>query len=241
MIFHDLFGSKGEIYKKIIVLLSSGTADFNKICESLNYTKSGAMSRYLDNLIEASFISRDFTWSVKSGETSRLSLYRLSDNYLRFYIKYVMPSEQRILLGNFDDISMSSLPEWNSVMGLQFENLVLKNRIKIQKYLGIKSQDIISDNPFFQRKTNACKGCQLDYMIQTRFNTLFVCEIKFSTKEITSNIIDIMKTKLSNLVVPKGFACLPVLIHIGGVSDEVIDSRYFTEIIDFSNFLEGKD
>lgn len=240
LIFHDLFGSKGTIYKKIIVLLSSGPADLKKISESLNYSKSGVMSKYLDNLIEASFISRDFTWSIKSSEISRLSQYRLSDNYLRFYMKYVMPSEQRILLGHFSDISMASLPAWNSVMGLQFENLVLKNRNRIQEYLGIKAQDIVSDNPFFQRRTNAHQGCQIDYLIQTRFNTLFVCEIKYSSREIKTNVIDSMKTKLENLVVPKSFACLPVLIHIGGVDDEVVDAGYFTEIIDFSHFLEEK-
>lgn len=240
LIFHDLFGKKGEIYKKIIELLTSGPGDINRICEKLHYTKSGALSKYLDNLIEASFISRDFTWNIKSGEISRLSQFRLSDNYLRFYMKYVIRNEQRILLGNFNDISMSSLPEWNAVMGLQFENLVLKNRAKIQEHLGIKPQDIISDNPFFQRKTATHKGCQIDYLIQTRFNTLFVCEIKFSSKEIKPDIIDAMQMKSENLVVPKGFACLPVLIHISGVDDAVVDKGYFTEIIDFSNLLEEK-
>lgn len=240
LIFHDLFGNRGEIYKKIIALLSLGPADINKICEKLDYTKSGALSKYLDNLIEASFISRDFTWSIKSGEISRLSQFRLSDNYLRFYMKYVIHNEQRILVGNFGDISMSALPEWNSVMGLQFENLVLKNRFKIQEHLGIKAQDIICDNPFFQRQTAVQKGCQIDYLIQTRFNTLFVCEIKFSGKEIKTDVIDAMKTKLANLIVPKGFACLPVLIHVGGVDDVVVDKGYFIEIIDFSHLLEEK-
>ena len=213
-------------------MLSSGAADFNKLCKHLDYAKSGALSKYLDNLIEASFISRDFTWSIKDGEISRLSQYRLSDNYLRFYMKYVMRNEQRILSGNFSGLAMSALPEWSAIMGLQFENLVLKNRDKIKDILGIKSQDVISDNPFFQRKTLAHKGCQIDYLIQTRFNALFVCEIKFSNKEIKSDIIDDMKTKLGNLVVPRGFACLPVLIHINGVDDAVTDTTYFTDIID---------
>lgn len=241
LIFHDLFGNKGEIYKKISELLSSGPANLNKISEQLSYTKSGALSKYLDNLIEASFISRDFTWSIKNGEISRLSQFRLSDNYLRFYMKYVMSNEQKISLGNFGDISMSSLPEWNSVMGLQFENLVLKNRAKIQEYLGIKAQDIVSDNPFFQRKTVSQQGCQIDYLIQTRFNTLFVCEIKFSAKEIKADVIDYMKEKLVRLSTPKGFSCLPVLIHVNGVDSAVEDKKYFTEIIDFSLFLEGKN
>lgn len=241
LIFHDLFGNKGEIYKKIIELLSSGPADINKICDKVSYTKSGALSHYLENLIEASFISRDYTWGIKDGEISRLSQFRLSDNYLRFYMKYVKSNKQKILLGNFNNISMSSLPEWNAVMGLQFENLVLKNRKKIQEYLAIKAQDIVSDNPFFQRKTTIQKGCQIDYMIQTRFNNLFVCEIKFSNREIKSEIIDSMKRKLSNIALPKGFACLPILIHVNGVEDAILDAAYFTEIIDFSKLLDDEN
>jgi hypothetical protein len=143
LIFHDLFGHNGEIYKKIIALLSTGPANLNKICEHINYTKSGALSKYLDNLVEASFISRDFTWSIKSGEISRLSQYRLSDNYLRFYMKYIVKNAQKILLGTYNEVSMSSLPEWNQVMGLQFENLVLKNRSKIKQILGIKPEDVV--------------------------------------------------------------------------------------------------
>lgn len=240
LIFHDLFGSKGEIYKKIIERLSVGTADLNEICEYLNYTKSGAMSKYLDNLIEASFITRDFTWLLKNGEISRLSHFRLSDNYLRFYIKYVLPNEQKILLENFDEISMSSLSEWNTIMGLQFENLVLKNRRKIKDVLGIKPADIVTENPFFQRKTSTMSGCQIDYLIQTRFKTLFVCEVKFSTREIKTDVIDDMKEKLARLSVPRGFALCPVLIHVNGVSDALMDTRYFTEIIDFEQLLEAK-
>jgi hypothetical protein len=135
--------------------------------------------------------------------------------------------------------SLNSLPGWNSMMGLQFQNLVLHNRSLIQKRLHIRPEDIVIDNPYFQRKTVAHKGCQIDYMIQTKFNNLFACEIKFSKNVVGPDIIPEMEEKLSRLTHPRGFSYWPVLIHVNGVSEKVEDSGFFTEIIDFSEFLKN--
>jgi hypothetical protein len=90
-------------------------------------------------------------------------------------------------------------------MGLQFENLVLSNRKEIHQWLMLKPEEIVSDNPYFQRKTEKQKGCQIDYLIQTRYNTLFVCEIKFSKNEFDISIINEMKEKLSRAYPSTGF------------------------------------
>jgi hypothetical protein len=216
----------------------NGPKEFNAICKALEYSKSSTLLEYLDDLIAAGFISRDYTWLVKSGKSSRLSHFRLSDNYLRFYLKYISPNKDRILRDGFESEAISSLPGWNTIMGLQFENLVLKNRKKIWKALGIKAADIVADNPYFQNQTTAKKGCQIDYLIQTRFNTLFACEIKFSSQTIKSDVIPEIKEKLSRIALPKRFSCWPILIHVNGVNDSVADSGYFTKIIDFSLLLD---
>jgi hypothetical protein len=88
-----------------------------------------------------------------------------------------------------------------------------------------------------QRKTGRSKGCQIDYLIQTRYNNLFVCEIKFSKNRIDVDIIDEVKEKIARIAHPKGFSCFPVLIHVNGVQDAVVESEYFSQIIDFSTLL----
>jgi hypothetical protein len=64
-------------------------------------------------------------------------------------------------------------------MGLQFENLVLNNRKKLIELLNIHLADVIYDNPYFQNTTERKQACKINYLIQTRFDTLYVCEIKF--------------------------------------------------------------
>lgn len=80
-------------------------------------------------------------------------------------------------------------------------------------------------------------GCQIDYLIQTRFNTLYVCEVKFSRQPIGKSIENEMKQKISSLARPKGYACLPVLIVVNDVHESVLEDNYFIKIIHFSEFL----
>ncbi len=237
-IFHDLFEKRSTIYRPLVNALANGPMSFEDICDACGYPKSGTLSEYLNDLLQSGFISRDYTWWPKSGKSSQLSHYRLSDNYLRFYLKYVIPNRDKIQRGLFVSRSLATLPGWSTVMGLQFENLVLKNRAKIWNKLGIRAEDIVTDNPYFQKKTSSKKGCQIDYLIQTRFNTLFACEIKFSRNPLSSAVIDEMKEKLAALQLPKRFSCWPVLIHVNGINDGVQDSGYFAEIIDFNAMCE---
>jgi uncharacterized protein len=237
MIFSDLFGENSAIYERLVLLLVKGTLSLNEICEKLKKQKSGHISKMLNHLIATGFITRDYTWHLKSGEESSLSVYRLSDNYIRFYLKYIKKYHARIERNHFDDIALSSLPGWNTIMGLQFENLVLSNRDLIIKKLNIHRSDILIDNPYFQTKTTRTQGCQIDYLIQTRLHTLYACEVKFSRQRIGIEVIKQMQTKLKQFVIPKRCHCLPVLIHVNGVEDSVLDADYFFEIIDFTEFL----
>ena len=239
LIFHDLFSKRNAAYKEIVEVLSSGHMELNEIRKEINYPRSGVISTYLENLKEAGFISRDFTWNIKSGEVARLSHFRLSDNYLRFYLKYIVHNLDKISRDELDDISMTSLRNWDIMMGLQFENLVLKNRKLIKERLRLRVEDIVVDNPYFQCKSTHHARCQVDYLIQTRFKVLYVCEIKFSINEIKSDIIKEMQNKVERLKLPHGFACCPILIHVNGVQNSVVDSGYFTEVIDFGEFLKG--
>ncbi len=123
-------------------------------------------------------------------------------------------------------------------MGLQFENLVVHNRKTFLKLAGISPEEIVMDGPFFQRPTKRQPGCQIDYMIQTRFHNLYICEIKFSKNLIDKKIIEEMEEKRKRLKVPRHFSIRPVLIHVNGVEDTVLDEGYFDKVIDFSQLLE---
>ena len=234
-IFNDLFSSRGEIYKKIITSLSQGMKTSAALQKTLSYSASGTLSQYLKALEICGFISKHPDWSLKTGKPSKLILYRLSDNYLRFYIHYIEPNLMKIEQGLFLESPLSSLPGWEPMLGFQLENLLLKNRFLLYQALGIHAQDIMIDNPYVQKTSGRKKGCQIDYLIQTKSNTLLVCEIKMRRRELGLEVIDAMKTKIASLALPKGFGIAPVLLHLGPISDALLSSRYFYRIIDIAD------
>ncbi len=237
-IFSDLFGRRSEKYKQIVRLLVDGNLEYGEICEKLGVGKSGLVSDYLNDLVMSGFISRDNTWNPKTATTAPLLFkYSLRDNYLRFYLKYIESKLPEIDRNVYQIKSLSSLSGWSTIMGLQFENLVLNNRQFIHQCLKLSADDIVVENPFFQHANSRRPGCQIDYMIQTKTNVLYVCEIKFSRNEIKKDIIKEVKMKIAKLSLPRGMSFCPVLIHVNGVNDSVIDENYFTEIIDFGDVL----
>lgn len=238
-IFYDAFSRKSKYYREIIELLAIGPRDIKSITQALQIPSNGRLTEILNELTLAGFIQRDFTWNLKSQKDSSLSQYRLSDNYLRFYCHYLAPQSAKIERGDYHYKSISALPNWSIMAGLQFENLVLNNRQMILAACGIKYDDLINHGPYFQRKTTRIRGCQIDYLIQTRYNTLYIIEIKFSKDAIGCSVIEEVEKKLACINDNKRFSIRPVLVHVNGITEELINTDYFDAIIDFGQLLNN--
>jgi hypothetical protein len=236
--FSDLFSRRSKLYQEIVECLTDGPKTLTQIREMLGKNRGGVYSTYLDNLVKASYVKRDFTWNFDTTKLGKQTKFRLSDNYLRFYLKYIAPQLMQIENGFYSYPSLSTLPAWETIMGLQFENLVVHNRQSIWKILRIDPSDIIMEGPFFQRHTKAQSGCQIDYLIQTRFHTIYLIEIKFSKNLIGTTVIEEVEQKRQKLIVPKYCSIRPVLIHVNGIEENVKDTRYFNQIIDFGELLD---
>ena len=236
-IFSDLFSKKAQTYTDIVSTLSKEPLTLGEICHALQIQKSGSVSNYLRDLVLAGFLTEDCTWNLKSKISSTLKQFRLSDNYLRFYLKYIQPNKEKILKDLFENRSLLNLPGFETIMGLQFENLVVNNIKEVFKLLKIDPIEVVMAGPFFQRKTKLQKGCQVDLLIQTRYQTLYLCEIKFYASEITKHVVEEMEEKIRRLTYPRGYSIRPILLHVNGVSQGVKESEIFTQIIDFSEFF----
>jgi hypothetical protein len=232
-IFSDLFSRRAPSYKKIVMRLADGDADLSQICQALQVEKGGLMSEYLTDLEETQYIQRYNGWNLKDGKRLKTSRYRLKDNYLRFYLKYIEPHADAIVRGR-----LKKVPAWDAILGLQFENLVVNHCKQLYSLLKIPLDQIIRDGPYRQRQTKLHRGCQIDYLLQLQYNSLYLCEIKYSSKPIGIEIVEEVQEKMHRLSHPKVcFSIRPVLIHVNGVSDALLENSFFTHIIDFSQFL----
>lgn len=234
-IFNDIFGHRSEDYKTIIKLLVHGALDQTELCEKLGIVQTGGFSKILNVLQQSGFIARDYTWDG-NVKRSKIYKYRLRDNYLRFYLKYIDPKKELINQGLYQDLHLEELPEWQTIMGLQFENLVLNNLSAIQRLLQISPTSVLSASPYYQHKTLRKEACQIDLLIQTK-HTLYVCEIKFR-KQIPLSVVEEVKEKINKLKVPKTTSIRPVLIYEGELSANVNSENFFSHLIPFAELLQ---
>jgi len=232
-IFSDLFARRNRSYKEIVSCLASGWLTMGELAEKVGLSKGGDFSALLDNLVEAGFISRDGGWNIGQEREERLGHYRVSDNYVRFYLKYIEPYKKRILIGH-----RNALPRgWMSIMGLQFENLVCNNGSSLFRILRLNDDEVVWAGPHIQRATSSQQGCQIDYLIQTKYRVLYLCEIKFSEREIPFSIVKEVAEKAKRLKIPRGFSLRCILIHVNGISERLQYDTFFSNIIDFAEFL----
>tara|TARA_B110000459_G_C16580577_1_gene481081 strand:+ start:278 stop:1294 length:1017 start_codon:yes stop_codon:yes gene_type:complete len=236
-IFYDLFHGKGSLYKKILDSLKNGMKTLSDVRKITGIPHGGMLSNLTEHLITAGFVQKQSLWSFKTHNPLKQSLYRICDPYMCFYLKLIEPQRNKIGLNGFQNTNISSLSGFEPHMGLQLEQLLLQNSAVLLKYMGISPADIIASGPFRQSKTTAKAGCQIDYLVQTTTKNLFICEFKFKRQELGVDIIPQMQEKVTALNVPRGFAVIPVLFHIGGVSTNIATNDYFYRIIDIADFL----
>jgi hypothetical protein len=237
-IFHDLFEHKGESYRKILQALVEGMKTQQEIRIFLKLEEGGTLSDYLKNLVASGFISEHYQWLLKKGTIGKQKLYRLSDCFLRFQLKYVEPYRDLIEQGSYKKAATGKLPGWDSIMGFQLESLLLTNREFLFHALGLDPSTVICDNPYIQTPTVRRKGCQIDYLIQTKMNSLIICEFKFSKNELSSSVLSELKEKYETLSIPRGFGKALALFHIGGVSPKIEESPLLYRVIDLRDLLE---
>lgn len=236
-IFSDSFALENIKYRKIIFSLLTAPKSFTEVCKDLRVDKNGAISEMLENLQLAGFLSRDYVYKP-DGKISKKSQFRISDNYVRFYVKYILPQRDKILKNVFKFSTLENLPQWSSIMGLQFQNTMLANLHLIILKLDIDASTIITAGPYFQTKNSKIKeSCQIDLLIQVKHNSFYLCEFKFK-KSIGTEVIDEIEKKAKALSRPKNTSIHPVLIYAGVLSEEVIDADYFSKIINAESFLE---
>ena len=67
-----------------------------EIRKALDYPRGGTLSEIMKALIVSGFVSAYYTWTPKTGKEGKSYLYRLSDNYIRFFLKYIEPNLSKI-------------------------------------------------------------------------------------------------------------------------------------------------
>ena len=92
--------------------------------------------------------------------------YRIKDNYTRFYLHYVESRRTAITKGLFKFSSLEQLKGWDSILGLQFENLVLNHVEDLFPHLGLGIRWYCPHRLICARPDSQAKDARLTFLFK---------------------------------------------------------------------------
>lgn len=237
--FSEVFGKKTSSRGDVLRALDASPLSVVEIARALGRTPNGKLTEALRDLTYAGFVSRDSGLNPMTREPLRMERYRVKDNYTRFYLRFIEPRHQAIEKGLFEFSSVEQLAGWNTLLGLQFENLVLNHVNDLFAHFGLSRSLVLSAAPYYRRGGKGVRGCQIDLLIQTERMALVV-EIK-RCREIGREVIREVEEKVECLEVARGLSVRTALVYDGILSPAVEADRYFDFILPFEKLLSGGD
>ena len=177
-LYHSLF-EEADKHIDIVRALAGKPSGLTRkeIITSCKLPDGGSTTQLIEELTESGFI----TSYVPFEKTVRDSIYKLSDEFSRFHLKFI---ENSRATGNGTWIKLSSSPSWRSWSGTAFESVCLKHTNEIKKALGI-SGVYTEESAWRYVPGKDQPGAQIDLLIDRRDQCISICEIKFSTSEFT--------------------------------------------------------
>ena len=149
-IFGDVFGAAAA-KRRILLALADGPLSISEMSKRFGREPGGNLSADLRDLMAAGFVASSAGKNPETGSDVREVRYRLRDNYARFYLRFIAPKAEAIREGLFQFTTLDRLPGWDSIMGLQFENLVLNNLKPLCSFIGLGGRLVTSAAPYVRR------------------------------------------------------------------------------------------
>ena len=234
-IFGDVFGA-AVAKRRILHALADGPASISELSARFGREPNGHLSEDLRDLTTAGFIASSSGKNPETGADVREVRYRLRDNYTRFYLKFIVPKAEAIREGLFRFTSLERLPGWDSIMGFQFENLVLNNMKALCSLIGLEGRLVTSAAPYVRRSGKTVPGVQIDLLIQTP-RSVYIVEVK-RRLHITAEIQGEVQGKVERLRVPRGVSVRTVLVYDGDLAPEVDEDGYFDYLVPVESFFK---
>lgn len=235
--FHDVITKQPRFVEKVLRALVDGPLTVTEIAAALGVEKGGDISKALDQLCESGMVSNDGGRNPETGAEVRASRYRLSDNYVRFYLKYIEPNVRTIDQNAYSFTGLDQFKNWDSVMGLQFENLVLANYRSILPHLRLDRVVIRSAAPYGKRgsKKSGREGFQIDLLVQSEMS-MVLFEVK-RKREIGREVIEEVRRKVKLLRRPEETSLRLVLVYEGLLDRSLEADGFFDAVVNVRELL----
>ena len=231
-IFSEIFEASAAVKKDILRALCAGSLTGSEIAASLSIDRNGHLTRHLEELESAGFVARDGGLNPETGNPAKIMQYRIRDNYTRFYLHHMEPRMAAIKAGSFAFKTLDGLAGWQSILGLQFEALVVNHYRELLPMLNPGGNLILSAAPYCKRGKG---GLQVDLLLQMR-NALELVEVK-RTEHVDEAVEAEMERKVAKMPIHGRKSVRTALVYDGTLSPIVRENGYFDIIVSAKEWL----
>jgi AAA+ ATPase superfamily predicted ATPase len=172
-------------YKLILEAIAFGKTKVNEIKDYIKVKRTD-ISPYLKNLLEVKMIKRIVPITEK--EKSRFGRYYLSDNFLKFWFRYIYPNLSSIEEGIFDASTIKK--DYNAYLGEVFEEVC-------KEFLICNREKFF---PFTKIGKWWYKDKEIDIVaLNEQSKQILFCECKWKEEVDVSDILRELKEKAKNV------------------------------------------
>jgi uncharacterized protein len=174
--FHSLYAALFEGYQNHINIIRALSEKWQGLSRSelIKITKlsdGGGLSQILSELEASSFISK----LLPIGKKQKDALYRLSDEYSLFYLKFI---EKKSRNSKHEWLKIAQTDAYKIWCGYAFENVCIRHAEAIKTALGISGIYTEVSSYWYKGDDNE-SGFQIDLLIDRADNAINICEMKF--------------------------------------------------------------
>lgn len=172
-------------YLSILRAIAFGKRKLGEIVNETGIDKS-LVNKYLHTLAQLLIVERELPVTEKNPVKSRKGLYRLHDNFFRFWFQYVFPYKSDLEIGRHNEVLRKLHDQFNMLTALAYE--------EVCRELILTWQDQLF--PFERVGKWWDKNEEIDVVaVSQRGNQILLGECKWSEKPIGTNIYEALKKK----------------------------------------------
>ncbi len=178
-LYRSLFTNAGQ-HEAVVRALAKKPSGMTRaeLIAACGFTTGGGTTRIFDELEQSGFI----TLYIPFAKTLRDSMYKLSDEYSLFYLKFVEHS-RAAGAGTWQKLAAGQ--SYKSWCGFAFEAVCQKHVPQIMQALGVAGIYVEASGWRYQPKTKKETGVQIDLLLDRKDHCINLCEMKFAASAFT--------------------------------------------------------
>jgi len=182
-----------KVYASILGAIASGCTKLNEIAQRAGITVQAA-SKYLGVLQALELVEREVPFTARAPQRSKRGRYRLRDNYLNFWFRFVQPHSSMIEAGQGNVVYERFIaPNLDEYMGRVFEEVA-------RSYMQLYASEELELPPVLRVGRAWGRDFEIDLIAEHADGSWTIGECKWVRRSVGERVLHKLQAKATQLL-----------------------------------------